>query len=139
MKTIFYSFYNLLLYIALPFIWVSAYFNEKLAGSLSGQRDITARVLRFNDKVKSNPKPIIWTHAASAGEFEQMRPVLARLSQLDVYIYQTFTSATIFYKASHNEINSSLQANLKMFFTNNSNVIAYLFFNLLYIQLPTSS
>ena len=104
MKTIFYSFYNLLLYIALPFIWVSAYFNEKLAGSLSGQRDITARVLRFNDKVKSNPKPIIWTHAASAGEFEQMRPVLARLSQLDVYIYQTFTSATIFYKASHNEI-----------------------------------
>ncbi|NQT62572.1 MAG: hypothetical protein HQ556_06400 [Candidatus Marinimicrobia bacterium] len=104
MKTIFYSFYNFLLYLALPIIWVSAYFNDKIAGSLSGQKDITSRVLSFKDKVKSDPKPIIWTHAASAGEFEQMRPVLTRLSELDVYIYQTFTSATIFYKASHNII-----------------------------------
>ncbi|MBC8376727.1 MAG: hypothetical protein H8E26_11840 [FCB group bacterium] len=103
MKTLFYSLYNLLLYLVLPILWVSAYFNDKLAGSLSGQKDITSRVLRFKDKVKSDPKPIIWTHSASAGEFEQMRPVLSRLSELDVYIYQTFTSATIFYKASHNK------------------------------------
>ena len=80
MKTIFYFFYNILLYIALPFVWVIAYFNDKLAGSLSGQRDITSRVLTFKDKVKSDPKPVIWTHAASAGEFEQMRPILNRLS-----------------------------------------------------------
>jgi 3-deoxy-D-manno-octulosonic-acid transferase len=33
-----------------------------------------------------------------------MRPILNRLSELDVYIYQTFTSATIFYKASHDKI-----------------------------------
>ncbi len=104
MKLLFYLLYNLLLFLALPVLWISAYFNEKLAGSLSGQKDIISRVLRFNDLVKSKPKPVIWTHAASAGEFEQMRPVLNRLSKLDLYIFQTFTSATIYYKASHNDM-----------------------------------
>ncbi len=33
-----------------------------------------------------------------------MQPVLTRLSKLDVYIFQTFTSATIYYKASQNKI-----------------------------------
>jgi len=48
-------------------------------------------------------------------------------------IQNSFMLLVPFYKASHNEINSSLQANLKIFFTNNTNVIAYLFFNLLYM------
>ena len=104
MKFLFYFSYNLLLYLALPIVWIFAFFNEKLGGSYTGQKDITSRVLRFKDKIKSNPKPIVWTHAASAGEFEQMRPVLSRLSKMDVYIFQTFTSSTIFYKASQNKI-----------------------------------
>ncbi|MBT3823482.1 MAG: hypothetical protein HOF96_00730 [Candidatus Marinimicrobia bacterium] len=104
MKTLFYSFYNLLIYIALPIVWVFAFFNDKLGGSFVGQKDITHRVLRFKAKVKSDPKPIVWTHSASAGEFEQMRPVLSRLADMDVYIFQTFTSATIYYKASQNKI-----------------------------------
>ncbi|NQV42691.1 MAG: hypothetical protein HQ506_10070 [Candidatus Marinimicrobia bacterium] len=104
MKILFYSFYNLLLLIAIPVFWIGAFFNSKLGGSFTGQKDITSRVIRFKDKVNSNPKPIIWTHSASAGEFEQMRPVLSRLSKMDVYIFQTFTSATIYYKASQNKI-----------------------------------
>ena len=104
MKILFYSFYNLLLYIALPIVWVTAFFNNKLGGSYTGQKDINSRVLRFRDKVESDPKPVVWTHAASAGEFEQMRPDLSRLSKMDVYIFQTFTSATIYYKASQNKI-----------------------------------
>lgn len=104
MKILFYSLYNLLLYISLPIIWIGAFFNDKLGGSLTGQKDITPRVLLFKDKVKSNPKPVIWTHSASAGEFEQIRPMISRLSKMDVYIFQTFTSATIYYKASQNKI-----------------------------------
>ncbi len=104
MKILFYLIYNLLLYIALPIIWIGAFINDKLGGSFTGQKDITSRVLRFQDKVKSDPKPVVWTHSASAGEFEQMRPVLSRLSKMDVYIFQTFTSATIYYKASQNKI-----------------------------------
>ncbi|MCF7825303.1 MAG: hypothetical protein K9M55_02045 [Candidatus Marinimicrobia bacterium] len=104
MKTLFYLFYNILIYLALPFAWLAAYFNDKFGGSFAGQKQIFSRVLSFNDKVKDNPKPIIWTHAASAGEFEQMRPVLTRLSEMDVYIFQTFTSSTIYFKASQNKI-----------------------------------
>lgn len=104
MKTLFYTVYNLLITIALPFIWVTAYFNDKLGGSLNGQNDITRRVLSFAKLVKSNPKPVVWTHAASAGEFEQMRPILSRLATMDIYIFQTFTSATIYYKASQNRV-----------------------------------
>jgi len=104
MKTLFYSVYNLLILIALPFVWVAAFFNDKLGGSLDGQKDITRRVISFIDKVKLHDKPIIWTHSASAGEFEQMRPILERLSTMEVYIFQTFTSATIYYKASQNKI-----------------------------------
>lgn len=104
MKTLFYSLYNLLIYISVPIAWVLAYFNDKLGGSLVGQKDITRSVLRFKTKVKSDPKPIVWTHSASAGEFEQMRPVLSRLADMDVYIFQTFTSATIYYKESQNKI-----------------------------------
>ncbi len=104
MKTLVYFLYNILIYIALPFLWVIAAFNDKLGGSLSGQKDLTSRVLRFKELVQANPKPVIWTHSASAGEYEQMRPVLNRLSELDVYIFQTFTSATIYYKASQNKI-----------------------------------
>ena len=89
---------------ALPIVWVAAFFDDKLSGNLTGQKDITSRVLHFNNKVKIDPKPIVWTHAASAGEFEQMCPVLNRLSEMDVYIFQTFTSATIYYKVSQNTI-----------------------------------
>lgn len=104
MKFLFYTFYNLCLLLLLPVVWLGAFFNEKLGGSLTGQKDITSRVLSFKAKVRENPKPIVWTHAASAGEFEQMQPVLTRLSTLDVYIFQTFTSATIYYKVSQKRI-----------------------------------
>ncbi|MCF6239432.1 MAG: hypothetical protein L3J79_11605 [Candidatus Marinimicrobia bacterium] len=103
MNYFFYLIYNFLLLLALPVAWLVAYFNEKLGGSLSGQRDIKAALLSFNNKVKLDPKPIVWFHAASAGEFEQIKPLLARVRKLDVYIFQTFTSATIYYKAAHDD------------------------------------
>jgi len=97
-----YLLYNIFLTIALPVVWVIAYFNDKLGGSLSGQSDIKSSLSKFKDKVKLNPKPVIWLHAASAGEFEQIKPILSRLREFDVYIFQTFTSATIYYKESLN-------------------------------------
>jgi len=100
MTLLFYLLYNLLLLIALPIIWVSAYFNDKLGNSLTGQHKIKTALKTFRKIVDLNPKPVIWLHAASAGEFEQIKPVLSRLNKMDVYVYQTFTSATIYYKAS---------------------------------------
>jgi len=100
MNFFFYLIYNTLLIVALPLAWVIAYFNDKLGGSLAGQKSIRAALLKFKSKVKLNPKPVVWLHAASAGEFEQIKPVLNRIREFDVYIFQTFTSATIYYKAS---------------------------------------
>ncbi len=101
MTFFFYLFYNLLLIVVLPFAWILAFFNEKLGGSLAGQKDLKRVLDLFNAKVKLNPKPVVWLHAASAGEFEQIKPVLSRIRKFDVYIFQTFTSTTIYYKASH--------------------------------------
>jgi len=100
MNFLFYLFYNLLITLALPTAWVVAYFNDKLGGSLEGQHNIKQALVKFSAKVKQSPKPIVWLHAASAGEFEQIKPILSRVSEFDVYIFQTFTSATIYYKAS---------------------------------------
>jgi len=104
MKSLLYLTYNVFITLAVPFIWIAAYFNDKLGGSLNGQKSLQSNVLSFNKSIQDRPKPVIWTHAASAGEFEQLRPVLARLASLDVYIYQTFTSATIYYKASQDKV-----------------------------------
>ncbi len=95
-----YTLYNIVLSIALPFLWVAAYFNEKLGSSVTGQRNLKQSLLKFNHIVNANPKPVVWLHAASAGEFEQIVPLLNRLQSLDVYVFQTFTSATIFNKVS---------------------------------------
>ena len=100
MTFLFYLFYNLLLLIVFPIIWIAAFVNDKIGSSLSGQHNIKTALKTFRAKVDLNPKPVIWLHAASAGEFEQIKPVLSRLHEMDVYVFQTFTSATIYYKAS---------------------------------------
>jgi len=104
MSFLFYTFYNFLLTLALPFAWIGAYFNDKLAGSLSGQKELSYQLDKFNNLRDSQDKPVVWLHAASAGEFEQIKPLLERFSKLDVYIFQTFTSPTIFYKVSQNKL-----------------------------------
>jgi len=100
---LFYIPYNILLIIALPFIWLVSYFNDKLGQNLAGQKDIWRTLRIFNKLVKDDPKPVIWLHAASAGEFEQIKPVLARLKEKPVYVFQTLTSSTIYYKVSQSD------------------------------------
>lgn len=56
---------------------------------------------KFNQLVKNDSKPVVWLHAASAGEFEQIRPVLSRLKHKNIHVFQTLTSSTIYYKVSH--------------------------------------
>jgi len=91
--------YNFLIILAFPVVWVVAVINKKLRGSLAGQRELWFVLDRFKAKRASDPRPVIWLHAASAGEFEQLQPVLDRLRQRSVLIFQTFTSSTIYYKA----------------------------------------
>ena len=91
--------YNVLVTLAWPLVWVVAIFNSKLRGNLAGQREIKQSLDRFRKKTSEEPRPIVWLHAASAGEFEQLQPVLDALQQEKVWIFQTFTSSTIYLKS----------------------------------------
>jgi 3-deoxy-D-manno-octulosonic-acid transferase len=99
MRSLFFLCYNLLVTLAFPVVWVIAFFNKKLRGNLAGQGEQKKVLQRFQARVAKDPRPIVWLHAASAGEFEQIVPLLNRFRQENVYIFQTFTSATIYYKA----------------------------------------
>ena len=43
-------------------------------------------------------------HAASAGEFEQLKPILAEIDRTKFFIIQSFTSSTIYNKEKNNNI-----------------------------------
>ncbi len=98
MQLLFYLLYNLLVTLVFPVLWAIALFNKKFRGNLAGQRELKLNLSRFRAKVDADPKPVLWLHAASAGEFEQINPLLDRFRNEDIYIFQTFTSSTIYYK-----------------------------------------
>ncbi len=95
---VFFGFYNLALILAWPWVWLTGLFNAKLRGNLAGQKEWQRAVQNFQRLTQDDPRPVIWLHAASAGEFEQMQPVLDRFREEKVWIFQTFTSSTIYYK-----------------------------------------
>lgn len=98
MQILFYTIYNVLLILAFPIFWVVSFFNHKLRDGLSGQREITEHLERFN-RICDSKKKIIWLHAASAGEFEQIKPLVSRLAGDARYnLIQTVTSPTIYLK-----------------------------------------
>ena len=79
--------YNIIIY-PLIFIFVSfgAIFNKKLRDGLAGRfhtTDILKNTLQSWDRNES----IYWFHAASHGEFEQVRPVLKGLKEIDKKCY----------------------------------------------------
>ncbi|MCF7796630.1 MAG: hypothetical protein K9N11_04180 [Lentisphaeria bacterium] len=95
---LFYIAYNLVLVFAYPVFWVVSFLNVKLRDGLSGQREIRENLSRFNARRVSG-RSVIWLHAASAGEFEQMKPLISRLAGDERYhLVQTVTSPTIYLK-----------------------------------------
>ena len=86
----------LLYFIFSPLIFiiliVSSLFNKKISEHLKNQKKTLKKVLE--KKIKD---PII-IHAASAGEFEQIKPLLEKRDSLSNPIIQTFFSPTIYNK-----------------------------------------
>jgi len=86
--------YNLLFY---PVIFILAsigsIFNRKMRNGLIG-RFHTINILKNTIKNWDNKKSIYWFHAASHGEFEQVRPVLRGLKEIDksCYVVASFFS-----------------------------------------------
>lgn len=95
---LFYIAYNLVIILAYPVFWMVSFFNHKLRDGLSGQREISENLSRFNAR-RISGKSVIWLHAASAGEFEQMKPLISRLAgDARYHLVQTVTSPTIYLK-----------------------------------------
>lgn len=86
--------YNILIY---PFIFIiatiGAIFNSKLRQGLIGRfRSIS--ILKKAVKNWDKSRPIYWFHSASHGEFEQVKPVLKGLKEVDkdCYVIASFFS-----------------------------------------------
>jgi len=83
--------------ILLLLLYISSFFNFKIKNNLFFYKSI---LNNHKEKIKSNTKPVLLFHAASAGEFEQLKPVLKRIDRDKYFIIQSFTSSTIYDKSN---------------------------------------
>lgn len=97
-----------LFYIILsPIIWVlilfSSIFNAKIRKHLwEGRKSVKSAKSKINVFVKD--KEIILFHAASAGEYEQLKPILKAIDRDKYFVLLTFFSPTIFEKENNTEL-----------------------------------
>ena len=70
-----------------PLFWfiffLSGLFNQKLRDSLNGRNNLFRDLTRKLSSLTSAQHKRIWIHASSVGEFEQARPVIHKLKQID--------------------------------------------------------
>jgi len=82
-----------------PVLWVvtllAGAFNKKIRTRLLQQTPARRKALAKVRRDRGS-RTLILFHAASAGEFEQLKPVLARIDRDRYFILQTFYSPTIF-------------------------------------------
>lgn len=69
--------YNIFIYSYRAAIGLAALWQPKAKAWVDGRRDMWHRL----QQIKKEPKPVIWVHSASAGEFEQAKPVIEALRQ----------------------------------------------------------
>ncbi len=102
--------YNLIIY-PLIFILVSvgAIFNKKLRIGLIGRFN-SINILKTTLQNWDKKKPIYWFHAASHGEFEQIKPVLRGIKEVenDIYIVVSFFSPSGYNNVNDKNINCKI-------------------------------
>lgn len=79
-----------ILFLIAPLI---AVFNKKLKSRNLIEKSQYISALKI---VKSNNKKVIWIHAASGGEFEQVIPILEKVDRQNNFVLLSFMSPTIF-------------------------------------------
>ena len=90
-----YKIYLLMTPVFLGLISICALFSFKIRDNFFHARSTIrlARAKRVNCR-----KTVLLFHAASAGEFEQLKPILKKIDKEKYFIIQSFTSPTIFNK-----------------------------------------
>ncbi|MBC8312020.1 MAG: hypothetical protein H8E72_06910 [Candidatus Marinimicrobia bacterium] len=92
--------YIILSPIILGLILCSSLFNAKIRTHLwEGRKSIKSAKSKITRS--ANDKEIILFHAASAGEFEQLKPILKEIDRAKYFVLLTFFSTTIFEKENN--------------------------------------
>ena len=88
-----------------PFFWlilfISTFFNYKVRQNFFHSKSTIK--LAKNKRIQTS-KIVLLFHAASAGEFEQLKPILAEIDRTKYFLIQSFTSPTIYSKEKNNNI-----------------------------------
>jgi len=101
---IYYFIYFLFSPVLFLVIYIGALFNKKIFQHLKNQKKLSKKLIkRINDLDRIKIKVLMF-HAASAGEFEQLKPILKNINRKKYFIIQTFTSSTIYEKEKNNEL-----------------------------------
>jgi len=98
----FYLFYFLFSPIIFLFIHCIKFFNKKLYLHLKNEKETISYALSQIKKIDRSKKKVLLFHAASAGEFEQIQPILKNINRGKYFILQTFSSPTIYTKEKNN-------------------------------------
>ena len=97
---IFYTLFSPLIFIL---ILISSTFNSKIRRHLlCVSKSVKYAKIKINEQKKH--KEIILFHAASSGEFEQLKPILSKVNREKYFILLTFFSPTIFEKEKQNSL-----------------------------------
>jgi len=88
-----------------PIIWfaviISTIFNSKIRSNYFFSYKSLTKARQY---LKNNNKEILLFHAASAGEFEQMKPLLRLIDREKYIIIQSFTSSSIYNNVKENNL-----------------------------------
>ena len=89
----------LLYWLLAPILWILLFpaclFNNKIRHHWVNERK-TWRSVEKKWKEQKNGKIVVLFHAASAGEFEQLKPILKKMDRKRFFIIQSFFSPTVF-------------------------------------------
>ena len=94
-------FFYIIYFLFSPILWifiiVSSIFQFKIRQNhfFYYQR---LRIIKKHLRDSNNKKKILLCHAASAGEYEQLKPLLRLINKNEYFIIQSFTSPTIYHK-----------------------------------------
>jgi len=71
-------------------------FNSKIRSNYYNSYKQIFKLLKLSYDIKNSNKKVLMFHAASTGEYEQIKPILRGLNRNKFFIIQTFTSPTIY-------------------------------------------
>ena len=99
---IYYLIYFLFSPILFLIIYIGSLFNKKIFKHLKNENRLFKKVIKKIKNIDRTKIKVLIFHAASAGEFEQLKPILKNIDKDKYFIIQTFTSPTIYEKEKNN-------------------------------------